>query len=258
MTNVRILSDALASLGVGSSTLLSSFRAMLAAVPRWTLWRRPFFEILTGALPLAIVAGLAIGAVIWIHTRGVLARTSPDAVGYLPTFLSAAVLLELAPIGAGLILAARTGASLAAELASMKQTEQIDALQLIGVSPLERLVGPRVLASVLASPLLHILIAVLALGSGYVAESLSGSTTWLRYRTAILAELPFVEVILAGCKTLVFGFLVGVTGCAVGIHCEEGSEGVGRAATRSVVRSCLLVLAADIVLVGLIRLIVGP
>src|SRR5262249_56109744 len=83
----------------------------------------------------------------------------PGAVESLPTVLAAAVLLDLAPVGAGLIVAARTGASLGAELASMKVGEQIDALQLLGVSPLRRLVGPRILACVLAVPVLHVLIA---------------------------------------------------------------------------------------------------
>ena len=110
-------------------------------------------------LPLAFVTGIALGVVIWLHTRDVLARAESGAVELLPTVLAAAVLLELAPVGAGLIVAARTGASLGAELASMKVGEQIDALQLLGVSPLRRLIGPRVLACVLAVPVLHILIA---------------------------------------------------------------------------------------------------
>src|SRR5882757_1916959 len=85
--------------------------AIVAAVrPRW--WIRPLYGMTVGALPLAAVTGIALGVVIWLHTRDVLARTGTGAVEYLPTFLSAAVLLELAPVGAGLIVAARTGASL--------------------------------------------------------------------------------------------------------------------------------------------------
>ena len=225
----------------------------VTALPRLGQWLRPFYSVVVGGLPLAIVTGLALGVVIWMHTRDVLARTGTGAVEYLPTFLAAAVLLELAPVGAGLIVAARTGASLGAELASMRVTEQIDALELLGVSPLRRLVGPRIVACVFAVPLLHVLIAATALGSGFVAEQATGSTTYLKYDTAAVRELLLQDVIPAGLKTLVFGLVVGVTGCFIGLNAREGSEGVGRAATDSVVACVLLVLAVDVLLVGLIK-----
>lgn len=227
--------------------------ASVAALPRPHLWLRPLYAVVIGGLPLAVVTGLALGVVIWLHTRDVLERTGTGAVEYLPTFLAAAVLLELAPVGAGLIVAARTGASLGAELASMRVSEQVDALELLGVSPLRRLVGPRVLACVLAVPLLHVMIAATALGSGYVAESVTGSTTYLKYDTAAVRELMLQDVIPAALKTLAFGLVVGVTGCFVGLNARDGSEGVGRAATDSVVACVLLVLAADVLLVVLIK-----
>jgi phospholipid/cholesterol/gamma-HCH transport system permease protein len=209
--------------------------------------------MIVGGLPLAAVTGVALGVVIWLHTRDVLARTGSGAVEYLPTFLSAAVLLELAPVGAGLIVAARTGASLGAELAAMRVGEQLDALELLGVSPLRRLIGPRVLACVLAVPVLHIAIAVIALVSGFAAESITGQTTLLKYDTAALRELYLSDVVPAAVKTLVFGLVVGVTGCFIGLTAGEGSEGVGHAATDSVVMCALFVLAADVLLVGLIK-----
>ena len=149
--------------------------------------------MLIGALPLGTVAGIALGAVVWMHTHAALARTG--AVEYLPTVLAAAVLLELAPIGAGLIVAARTGASLGAELGAMKLGEQLDALELLGLPPMRVLVGPRVLACVLALPLLHVYIAALALFSGYVAENMVGHTNWLKFQTASLKELYPQDVI---------------------------------------------------------------
>jgi phospholipid/cholesterol/gamma-HCH transport system permease protein len=229
--------------------------ARAAARPRW--WLRPFHGMVVGALPLAFVTGIALGVVIWMHTRGVLERASPGAVEYLPTVLAVAVLLELAPVGGGLIVAARTGASLSAELAAMKVGEQLDALELLGVSPLQRLIGPRVFACVLAVPVLHILIAATALASGYLAEVATGHTTILQYQSAVLRELYLQDVVPAALKTLAFGLLVGVTGCFIGLTAQEGSEGVGRAATDAVVVCTLLVLAADVLLVGLIKTGVG-
>jgi phospholipid/cholesterol/gamma-HCH transport system permease protein len=245
--------DALAWVGNLAAFAARAAIATLLAVPRLGWWVRPFNGMVVGALPLATVAGLALGVVIWLHTRDVLARAAPGAVEYLPTFLAAAVLLELAPVGAGLIAAARTGASLGAELASMKVGEQLDALRLLGVSPLSRLIGPRVLAAVLAVPVLHVVIATVALGSGYVAETVAGQTTPLRYETAAIRELYLSDVVPAALKTLVFGLVVGVAGCFVGLTAREGSEGVGKAATDAVVVCSLLVLAADVLLVGAIK-----
>ena len=214
---------------------------------------RQLYSVLIGALPLGVVAGIALGAVVWMHTHSVLARTG--TVEYLPTVLAAAVLLELAPIGAGLIVAARTGASLGAELGAMKLGEQIDALEMLGLPPMRVLVGPRVLACMIALPLLHIFISCLALGSGFIAENIVGHTNWLRYQTACLKELYPADIIPAALKTIVFGFLIGISGCFYGLKASGGTEGVGRAATAAVVAACLLVLAADVFLVGLIQVI---
>ena len=167
------------------------------------------------------------------------------------------MLLELAPIGAGLIVAARTGASFGAELGAMRLSEQIDALEMLGVSPMRSLIGPRVLATMIALPILHVFIAALALGSGYLAESLWANGNWLQFQTASLKELYPEDVIPAALKTIVFGLLVAVSGCYHGMQASGGTEGVGRAATRAVVLSVLLVLASDVFLVGLIQTLAG-
>lgn len=243
-----------------SLELVGRWSAFLAAcLPRLAFvspasLARPLHRVLIGGLPLAVVAGFALGAVVWMHTRGVLERTGTGAAELLPTFLAAAVLLELAPIGAGLIVAARMGAALGSELAAMRVHEQIDAIELLGVSPMKRLVAPRVLACVLTVPLLHVVIAVLALGSGFLAESILGRTTWLSYQSAVLRELYLVDVVPALLKTLVFGLLVGGTGCFIGLRSRGGSEEVGAAATNGVVACSLLVLLADVLLVGITRL----
>lgn len=228
-----------------------AFEATLVAVLKPGAWLQQLYGVLIGALPLGTVAGLALGAVVWMHTHATLSRFG--AVDLLPTVLAAAVLLELAPIGAGLIVAARTGASLGAELGAMKLGEQLDALELLGLPPMRVLVGPRVLACVVALPLLHVYIAALALLSGYVAENVVGHTSWLKFQTASFEKLYPEDVIPAGLKTAVFGFLIGVAGCYHGMRAGGGTEGVGRAATAGVVTACLLVLGADVLLVGLIQ-----
>jgi phospholipid/cholesterol/gamma-HCH transport system permease protein len=228
--------------------------AAFGSIPHPARWLRPFYSVFIGGIPMAIVLGLALGAVIWLQTRAVLEQF-PGANDLLPTVLTAAVLLELAPVGAGLIVAARTGASLGAELSAMKLGEQIDALELLGQSPRRVLVGPRILACLLAVPLLHVLVSMLAIGSSFASEAVAGNGNWLKYSGAVETELAnrLWEVLLAAFKPVIFGGLIGSMGCWVGLRAEGGSEGVGHAATNSVVRCSLLVLAADVLLVGTIR-----
>ena len=231
-----------------------AFRA-LRSLP-YALVRRPgavfvqLAQIFLGALPLAMAGGVAVGAVIWMHGRNPLkAVGGPEAVSVLPQALALVVVLELAPIVAGLIAAGRTGSSLGAELGSMRQTEQIDALEMLGVSPMRELVGPRVLACMIALPLLTIFIVVAALGAGLAAEMTAGSMSVTQYQVAILKPLHLRDVIPSLLKTVAFGYLIGITGCFAGMKAEGGTEGVGRAATRGVVGSIFLVLVADVFLV---------
>jgi phospholipid/cholesterol/gamma-HCH transport system permease protein len=213
------------------------------------------YNILLGALPLGLVAGFAVGAVVWMHLRGVLVQF--EAVQVLPRALALAVVLEFAPICAGLIVAGRSGASLGAELGSMRLTEQIDALEVLGLSPLRMLVGPRVLASMMALPLLTVFIAYLALLSGFLAEAIrNGGMSLEEYRGAVLRVLSLSNAVPATLKTVAFGYLIGATGCYCGLTATGGTEGVGQAATRGVVWSIFLVLVADVALVRVIQLVV--
>jgi phospholipid/cholesterol/gamma-HCH transport system permease protein len=215
-------------------------------------WR----QVLLGSLPLGITAGVAIGAVVWLHLREALRSVGgPGAVQYLPQALALAVTLEFAPIAAGLIVAGRSGASLGAELGSMRLTEQIDALEVLGLSPLRELVAPRMLACMLSLPLLTLYITFLALGAGYLAEALGGSLSFAQYRNACVSVLTLSDVVPALLKTVVFGFLIGVVGCYKGMTASGGTEGVGRAATGGVVVSIFLVLVADVLLVKLIQVV---
>jgi phospholipid/cholesterol/gamma-HCH transport system permease protein len=213
-------------------------------------------QVLYGSLPLGATAGIAIGAVIWMHLRGALQTVGgPSAVEYLPQALALAVVLEFAPIAAGLLVAGRSGASLGAELGSMRLTEQIDALEVLGLSPLRELVAPRLLACILALPLLTIFIVYLALTSGYLAEALGGTMSLTQYQNQCLRVLMLADVVPAILKTAAFGFLIGVSGCYFGMNARGGTEGVGQAATAGVVVSIFLVLVSDVVLVRLIKLV---
>src|SRR5262245_26000229 len=207
------------------------------------------YAIYIGALPLSIVTGLALGVVIWLHLHGVLVRLAPGSTALLPRALALAVVMEFAPIGAGLIVAGRSGAGLGAEIGSMRLSEQIDAIEVLGMSPVKQLVGPRVLACMLSLPLLTIKIGFVAVLGGFFAELLGGTTAWREYQNEALRDLRVQDIVPATLKTIVFGYLVGVTGCYFGMNAGGGTEGVGRAATRSVVLSIFLVVVSDVLLV---------
>jgi phospholipid/cholesterol/gamma-HCH transport system permease protein len=229
--------------------------AALAAVARPGELLTQFYQVLLGVLPLGLVAGLAVGAVLWLQLHGIFKRF--EAEQYLPQAMALAVVLEFAPIGAGLIVAGRAGASLGAELGSMRLTEQVDALETLGLSPLRFLVGPRVLACMLTMPLLTVFMAYLALSAGFLGEALSGSMSWRQYLNETVRVLTVHDALPATLKTVVFGYLIGVTGCYFGLEAYGGTEGVGRAATRGVVVSIFLVFVSDVVLVRLIQLVTG-
>ncbi len=220
---------------------------------------RQLYRVLIGSLPIALLAGLAIGLVLWMHVRGVLMRGSiagPEAVHYLPEALALAIVLEFAPIGAGLIIAGRVGASLGAEIGAMRITEQIDAVEVLGQSPMRQLVAPRVLACMLTLPLLTIFMAVLAIGGAYAAEMTAGTITPLQYEESTWKGLLLEDAAPAVAKTVVFGFLVGVAGCYFGMKATGGTEGVGHAATRGVELATFLVLVANVLLVKLIQVLI--
>jgi phospholipid/cholesterol/gamma-HCH transport system permease protein len=230
-------------------------RALPAALLAWRLpgeFLRQLYGILLGALPLGLVAGVALGVVVWIHLHGVV---EPQYADKVPEYLALAVVLEFAPLGAGLIVAGRSGASLGAELGSMRLTEQIDALECLGRSPLQYLVGPRVLAAMVTLPLLTVYMAFIAIGSSFLAEMVGGTLSVTRYHNDVLHGLEHAKLIPATLKTIVFGYCVAVTGCYFGMQATGGTEGVGHAATRGVVYSILLVLVSNVVLVKLIQVL---
>jgi phospholipid/cholesterol/gamma-HCH transport system permease protein len=250
------MTPALESVGRFAAFCLRTIPDCLAALARPAECLRQFSRQLLGAAPLAVVAGLALGVVVWMHFRGVLVRFGgPAAVQLLPSYLALAVVIELGPIGAGLIVGGRAGAALGAELGAMTVTEQIDALTALGRPVGRDLVGLRVLACVLVVPFVTILIDYLALAGSFMAEWMTTATPVLSFRTAAVRELRLADVIPNTLKTLAFGYLIGCAGCYHGLRAEGGSDAVGTAATRGVVTATLAVLIADVLLVRLFQLL---
>jgi phospholipid/cholesterol/gamma-HCH transport system permease protein len=161
---------------------------------------------------------------------------------------------ELGPVLAGLMVAGRVGSGIAAQLGSMKVTEQIDALNTLGTDPIKKLVTPRVLAALIMLPVLTIINDLVGIiGGNVIASAYVGLPTSLYWRTVweqiaaggfTLRYIPN-DFIQGVAKPFVFGGIIAVTGCHYGLKTTGGTEGVGQATTRTVVTASIMILIID-------------
>jgi phospholipid/cholesterol/gamma-HCH transport system permease protein len=208
---------------------------------------RQFERVAWGSLPIVVVAGLSVGMVTWLQTRRLLVTYGAQAS--LPSILTVAVLVETGPMLAGLLVAGRMGAGLAAELGSMVLTDEVDAFVVLGAPPIPTLVAPRAIACALALPLLTVVLDASAVLGGLAAEQLAGSLSAQAFWQRSLDYLRLSDVVPATLKTAVFGLLVGLVGCWTGLNADRSTEAVGHAATRGVVNAMIAVFAANVVMV---------
>jgi phospholipid/cholesterol/gamma-HCH transport system permease protein len=199
------------------------------------------------SLPLVVPAGFALGTVMTIHTRNTLMTFGAGAM--IPTVQALAFFVEIGPLVAGLLLAGRVGSGIGAVLANMRVTEQIDAIESLSIDSFKFLVVPRVLACVVALPLLTLFMDFAGLLGGYLAEYSSSGTSFALYIRRAFADLQWANFVAPTLKTTVFGFIIGTVSSYFGFTTNMGAAGVGRAATNSVVVSSLLVILADVILV---------
>jgi len=216
---------------------------------------RQFERVAAQSLLIVLGAGLSVGLVAWFQIHRLLVSTGAESA--LPSFLAIALVVELGPLLAGLLAAGRMGAGLAAELASMTLSEEIDARIVLGSDPTTSLVAPRALACALALPLLTILVDASALLGALLAEGLAGGAAPGLFWRRSLVFLKLSDVIPATLKTSVFGLLIGVVGCWTGLSAERSAEAVGHAATRGVVLTTLAVFAASAAMAPLIPWLVS-
>jgi phospholipid/cholesterol/gamma-HCH transport system permease protein len=199
------------------------------------------------SLPLIAAAGLALGVVMTMHTRSLL--VSLGAGAWAPTLQSASFFNELGPLVTGLLVAGRAGAGIGAELANMRVTEQIDAIEVFSIDSFKFLVVTRILACILVLPLLTVFMDTTGLLGGFFSEYFIAHMSFTEYVTSAFSSVGWANLIPPTLKTCVFGFIIGTVSCYYGYTINEGSDGVRRAATNSVVLSSLLIILADVILV---------
>ena len=211
---------------------------------------RHLFELGCRSVPLIAASGFAVGVVLSMHTRASLARFGAEAL--IPAGLAMALVRETGPLTAGLLLSGRIGAGIGAELGAMKVTEQIDALEATAVDSFRYLVVTRVMACVIALPLLTTVMNVMGILGGFVAETAITGLPMRTYFRQAFSPIQFSDLIPATLKTMVFGFIIATAASYLGVNTTRGTEGVGQASTRSVVLSSMLLILANVLLVRII------
>ncbi|MDX1931006.1 MAG: ABC transporter permease [Capsulimonadales bacterium] len=198
-------------------------------------------------VPIALLTVGFTGAVLALYSVGTL-RTY-GATGLVGGIVALSITRESGPILAGVMVAARAGSAMTAEIASMKVSEQIDALRSMGISPIEYLVVPRIVAAILMVPMLTLLADFAGVFGGGVFASYFG-LPWSAYLNSVrqLMEPDASDITKGLVKTIFFGLLVALVGCRAGLRTEGGAVGVGNSTTRSVVLSIVLIFIANFVL----------
>ncbi len=237
---------------VGAAVVFAARAIRDAFVPPFEIKEtlRQLYEVGWRSTPLIAASGLAVGIVLSMHTRASLERFGAEAL--IPAALALALIRETGPLTAGLLLSGRVGAGIGAELGAMKVTEQIDALEATAVDSFKYLVVTRVVACVIAVPLLTTVMNFTGIVGGWLAEWATSGMSFRLYFRSAFSLISFVDYIPATMKTMVFGFIIAITASYLGVNTSRGTQGVGQAATRSVVAASILLIVTNVVLVQLI------
>lgn len=221
---------------------LITFRAQM----RWQTFGVALQSSTASALPIVTVISLLVGLIVAFLGAVVLQRFGADY--YVSYLVSYGMLRELGALMTAIIMTGRTGAAYAAELGSMKITEEIDALKTLGISPINFLVTPRILAVVLAMPMLVVYADVIGiLGGMSVAVTMLDLTT-TQFFTGLLEPVVLGDAILGLVKAVVYGVIVGLAGCMRGLQTGDDASAVGDATTSAVVTGIILIVLANAVI----------
>lgn len=202
------------------------------------------------SLPLVALAGAATGVVLSMQTYASLARFGAKSM--LPAVIIFSLIKETGPTITGLVVSGRVGAGIGAELGSMKVTEQIDAMEASAVDPHKFLAGTRILACILALPLLTLAADFFGIMAGWLATTLTEPVSLRFFLERGLSNATFNDLLPPTLKTAIFGLIIGLISSFQGMRTTGGTEGVGRSATSAVLLSSLFIILADVLLVRLI------
>jgi len=210
------------------------------------LFLRHVIEIGYFSLPVVAMTAIFTGMVLALQTFTGFARF--NAEGAVANVVVLSITRELGPVIAGLMVAGRIGASFAAEIGTMRVTDQIDALTTLSTNPMKYLVAPRLLAGTVALPFLVLIADILGVMGGWLIGTAKLGFSSAGYLRATLDFMQTMDVVSGLVKASVFGFLIALMGCWCGYNSRGGAQGVGAATTSAVVISSILILALDYII----------
>jgi phospholipid/cholesterol/gamma-HCH transport system permease protein len=237
---------------------MGSVFIFLSQTLRWTL-SRPFYlknvlkqmeQIGVNSIPVVLTTAISTGMVLALQSYTGFKRFGAESL--IGAVVSLSMTRELGPVLTGLMVAGRAGAAMAAELGTMKVTEQIDALTTLATNPMKYLVVPRFVASTVMMFFLTVLGMMIGVAGGYFVGVKVLGTNPVTYINQSIDNTEVTDIWYGLIKSLVFGAVVGLIGCYKGFHTEGGAEGVGKATTGAVVVSCMLILILDYFLSALL------
>jgi len=212
------------------------------------LINRQLLQIGYYSLPVVGLTAIFSGAVLALQSYSGFSRFNAEST--IATVVVLSITRELGPVLAGLMVAGRVGASIAAEIGTMKVTEQVDALKTLSTNPFQYLVAPRILAAVIAMPLLVLIADIIGVMGGYLVSVYALDFSPANYIVNSFKFLEKMDVILGLVKAFFFGFIIAVIGCYFGYNSNRGAEGVGIATTNAVVCSSILILLFNYIITG--------
>ncbi|MBL8335252.1 MAG: ABC transporter permease [Rhodoferax sp.] len=218
----------------------------LARAPRDGPWRDVsghLYRIGATALPITALVGFLIGVVLAYLMAQQLRKFGADA--FIVDVLGIALIRELGPVLAAILLAGRSGSAITAQIGVMRVTEELDAMRVMGIAQGYRLVMPRAIAMAIAMPLVTVWTTVAALFGGVLSADLAMNITPAFFLSALPAAVEVSNLTLAVGKSMVFGVLIALVGCHYGLRIEPNTESLGQGTTASVVTSITVVILVD-------------
>jgi len=243
---------------LGFFTEVGSVLIFFGQTLRWTFSSPFYFRNLFGqmeqigvnSVPVVMTTALSTGMVLALQSYTGFKRFGAETL--IGTVVSLSMTRELGPVLTGLMVAGRAGASMAAELGTMRVTEQIDALSTLATNPIKYLVVPRFVASTIMMFFLTVLGMIIGIIGGYFVGVKVLGTNPVTYINNSIDFAEVTDIWYGLIKALVFGAVIGLIGCYKGFNTEGGAEGVGKATTGAVVVSCMLILILDYFLSALL------
>ncbi|HEX9718764.1 MAG TPA: ABC transporter permease [Ramlibacter sp.] len=218
----------------------------LARAPQEGPWRDfsgHLYRIGATALPITALVGFLIGVVLAYLTSQQLKQFGADA--YIVNILGIALIRELGPMLAAILIAGRSGSAITAQIGVMRVTEELDAMRVMGISHSFRLVMPRAMALAVAMPLISVWTTLCALAGGMLAADVSLGITPTFFMTALPEAVSLSTLILASAKSVVFGVLIALIACHFGLRVQPNTQSLGEGTTASVVASITAVILVD-------------